>query len=61
MDHVKVKAERTFKTATTIALIVAAASLIYVFSTIHLVQDGLYYRQEILNKDLLPYWQQIAQ
>lgn len=57
----KVKSARSFRIATTIALLVAAVSLVYVFSTINLVRDGLFYRQEIMSKEMLPFWRELAE
>ena len=45
IEMVKQKHNRSFRTATAVAILIAAASLIYIFSTIRLVRDGLYFRQ----------------
>lgn len=43
-----------------VAVAIAVVSLIYVFSTIGLVKDGMYYRNEILSTEMTAYWKQQA-
>ena len=40
---------------------VGIAAIFYVFGTINYVRDGLFYRYEIMSKDMLPFWQDLAE
>ena len=45
---------------TTVAWLLSLLAIIYVFSTMSLVRDGLVYRNEIMSKEMLPFWKELA-
>lgn len=60
LENMKLKESKKFYLAVGAAVAIAVVSLIYVFSTIGLVKDGMYYRNEILSTEMTAYWKQQA-
>ena len=60
MELAKESYQKTFIKITIFALVLASGFLLYSFETMQMVRDGLYYRQIIMNKDMLPFWKELA-
>lgn len=44
-----------------IAVLISGVSIFYIFSTIGLVRDGLFYREHIMSTEMLPFWKELAE
>jgi len=55
------KTQRSFKAIAMIAVLISGVSIFYIFSTIGLVRDGLFYREHIMSTEMLPFWKELAE
>lgn len=60
ISQLKGRSDRIFRLTLSVSLLISSLAIIYVFSTYGLVQDGLNYRNNIMNKEMLPFWQTLA-
>ena len=61
MAQIKIRARHGFIAVTIFAVIVASLALFRYYSTAELVNDGEFFRDELMSTDMLTFWKELGE